>query len=143
MSENTQDSRKGLTVDVYRTATHGMNADFSLGGVSATHNELTITGVVESGTDRRPVFRELDSYSQVFAVRDDKPEAWLYQRQIFDKSLWCVIPAMPADYLGGIGGWVSRLMFGGNYASTSDSRLSTLVDFYGALAIHDRCESGR
>lgn len=135
--------RKGLTMHVYR---HG-HTDFTLGGISATAEQLTITGMVGADTARdRPMMTPLPDGSCVVAPTPARPEAWLYLR-VIGGPVWAVIPAMtetdlhyPGDYQRSLSYWLSLFMFGGNYAATSDSRIGDITELYGALAIHDRNE---
>lgn len=75
---------------------------------------------------------------------DNLPEnfAMVEARHLFGKVCYTIYPA-GVDEKGNIvprdGKW---WMMGGNYAGTSDSRFSNMLDgFYGAVAIHDRYET--
>jgi hypothetical protein len=125
---------RGIPVTVLRPADGG---DYTLGGVSSTHARLTITGIVTPGTSRWAPLGEL---SRVFAPSEDAPEAWLYRRTVFGKHVWSVVPACAARQGAALTTHLSRVMFGGHYAHLGDSRLTELVGFYGAVAVHDRIE---
>lgn len=114
----------GIYVNVYRNPDFG---DCTNGGISSVHNRLCVVNV--SGpfepNDDYPAFM-LHSHCKgcvrlVPAVWHEEKQQW----QI-DNSKW--------------------YMMGGNYAGTSDSRLSDRIEsltgirFYGAVAIHDRTE---
>lgn len=138
---------KGLTVYFFRTP----GQDCTLGGVSSRHAQGTVTGILEPdpvpGGSLR--LRRLDRTALVFAPTDERPAVWLYARVIGGAVIWCVIPAMTGDpdaTQDQLRMHSTLFAMGGNYASTSDSRLSQNMGvgaFYGALAVHDRCESGR
>lgn len=128
---------KGLWADVLRPAD---GTDCTLRGVSSLHERLTITGTVDDG-DRDPVWTPLAPHSQVFTPTEAAPEAWLYKRRV-GRDVWAVVPACAARQGDGLRSWLSRFMFGNNFAHLCDSRLTEIVGFYGAVAIHDRAEDG-
>jgi hypothetical protein len=130
------DALKGLIVDVFRPAN---GRDYTLSGISFWSAELTITGVVETGSGGQPGWRPLDDDSRIFAPNEKRPQVWLHRRMI-GGPVWSIIPACTAREGDGLRSHLSRLMFGGNFAHTSDSRFKRLVGFYGATAIHDRVE---
>lgn len=141
---------KGLTVYFFRTPGR---QDCTKGGVSSRRAMGTVTGILEpdpDSSDRWGIrLRRLDRTARVFAPTDDRPAVWLYARDIGGERVWCVIPAMTGDpdpTPDQLRMHSTLFAMGGNYASTSDSRLSQNMGegaFYGALAVHDRCESGR
>ncbi len=138
---------KGLTVNVLRPAANGWG-DCTNGGVSSRHARLTVVGVLDS-TRTVPTLRPMPADSRVFEPTADAPAVWLMMRRIGERDVWSIIPAAPATDtstgaaprdIRGLTLHVSRWMAGGNYAATSDSRLSAIVRMYGAVAIHDRTE---
>jgi hypothetical protein len=142
---------KGITAAVLRPADGG---DFTLGGVSSGHARLTITGIVSAAKPYRAplptaprtcqwAWEPLPAMSRVFEPREDAPEAWLYLRRLGHGDVWAVVPACAARTGQALEGWLTRLMFGSNFVHLGDSRLSEIVGFYGAVAIHDRIEAGR
>lgn len=107
----------GIVVDVYRNS--AMPNDYTLGGVSSRFNRLCVVnadGPFKASEDCPAVMLELGALNSVRLV------------SVADKER---------------GVWT---MFGGNYATTCDSRFSEAVEallghrFYGAVAIHDRVE---
>lgn len=131
---------KGLTLNVHRTT----RGDFTLDGVSGRADRLTLVGYRdESVHPARSVVRPLPDGSQVFEVKPDRPPVILVVRQFGADKILSILPAVE-DGTEAQPGW---FMFGGNYASLDDSRLSDLTQqltghrFYGAVAIHDRQES--
>lgn len=106
---------KGLTVWVYRTFDRsGKVSDCTNGGISATHNTLTIIPC-DGPTEPTP----------------DAPAVTVVTRFIFGREYKHLVPC---DENGKpLPGW---WMFGGNYAKTSDSRFPN--DY--PLPIHDRQE---
>lgn len=130
---------RGLTLNVYRAG----GGDFTAGGISAHTDTLTLVGVLieEHSGDR---YVTLPDDSRVFAASTERPAVLLRIRTRGDK----IPDLVPATWEGTrfvrAPGWHAA---GGNYATTSDSRLADLLcehleygGFYGALAIHDRVE---
>jgi hypothetical protein len=132
------DTIKGIWADVLRLAD---GSDFTLNGVSSRHTRVTVTGTVTDGPDGQPVFAPLTPYAQVFAPTDDAPEVWLHKRRV-GRDVWSIVPAAASDAREGtaLRCWLTQFMFGSNFAHLSDSRLTEIVGFYGAVAIHDRNE---
>ena len=110
----------GLTVSVYRAG----RGDFTNGGISAKHDDLTVVNVVGpfAPTPSRPPVLLVDG------ARGTKRVVPAYQDS--DGAWWMVAET---ELVGP--------MMGGNYASSSDSRWTSAVGFYGAVAIHDRYET--
>lgn len=111
-------SRGGIIARVY-------HSDYQGGGASDRLKEITIVGP------------EVDP---AFAPTPDRPAFELVQHV---RGSVCLQPVGgPADKRKVIGP-----MFGGNFAHTSDSRVSEAIArllghrFYGAIAIHDRYET--
>lgn len=124
---------KGLTVSIFEAKAIG---NCSAGGVSSTHARLTIVGVIDRTRDRSskeviPLPRE----SQVFSPRDDAPAAVLVKRSIMgaDRPTLHVEPLVHSRE--------GSVMAGGAFVSTTDSRFSKMIGFYGAVPLHDRVEA--
>lgn len=127
MNENSSDH--GLRIHVYRNATHG---DCSLNGISATHDGLTLVGMIDETVDRYavvPLPRRAPH-----SVTEESPAAWLVKQSVMGRIDWYVRPADDPR---------RRPMMGGNLAYTSDSRFSEIVGVHGGVRIHDRYESTR
>jgi hypothetical protein len=146
------DARRGATVDFYRRvipAGHALQ-DATNGGISARFHQAVVVGVLDSGTDD-PVLRPLPENARRVAPSPHAPAVWLH-RCIVGRPVWSLIPAMPDDTelllrgacadaaLVALRYWASRWMAGGNYASLGGTGLAELVEFYGAVAVHDREE---
>ena len=132
----------GIILDVYR---HG-DTDCTAGGITSKANRVTLVGTVAAeppaiGRLVTPMPRD----SQVFGPREDAPPVALRRTNGRDGGV-CLVPAIYDETFGQYRVVDSWVMMGGNYAATSDSRVSTLVDsvaghrVYGALAVHDRIE---
>ena len=113
----------GLLVEIYKAARGG---DCTMGGISSKALELCLVNVTGP-------FEPSEHIHAAMLVRGNLP------------GTLRIVPAVKSV----TGQWLqdSRwLMFGGNYAATSDSRFTDacekLLDhrFYGAVAIHDRHE---
>ena len=108
----------GLIVYIYRSA----GPDCSNNGVSSGVSQLTLTNV-EGPFDANP----------------DRPAALLVKGNV--PGAVKIVPQGPEGEV--IPGW---LMFGGNYAGSSDSRFHEAVErlggprFGGPVAVHDRIE---
>ena len=106
----------GLYVSVYRNAHH--NQDFSRNGISNRFTQLCVVNV-----------------DGPFEPNEHRPAVMLKVGAFGNVTL------VPVDEH--VDRWV---MFGGNYAACSDSRLSNKIEemtgksFYGAIPIHDRVE---
>lgn len=108
---------KAIPVDVYRCVNR---SDCTNGGISSRFSELLVP--CDTG------FLDVDE--------DNPPEnlVKLVHRRLFGVDTWHLEPYVKP---GGVG-W----MAGGNFAHTSDSRFSRMLEgMYGAVPIHDRQES--
>lgn len=114
----------GMYATVCRNAEFG---DCSLNGVSKRFNKLLVVNV-----------------DGPFGREEDEECAVLLEQHV--RGCLRIVPAVK----DGNGKWIKDprwAMFGGNYASCSDSRFTELCEqllghrFYGAVAIHDRYES--
>lgn len=149
----TPEAPKGLRLDVYRAA-HGM--DCTLHGITSEHTDVTLIGYQtdaeialtdESATiDVYPdlALRRLPRTSQVFAATDDAPAVVLVVRTHHGLSGGRERYA----YLAPLAALATHkwVMFGGNYAATTDSRLPELLGTltgsrHSILPVHDRTEN--
>jgi hypothetical protein len=113
----------GLIVSVFRDG----DSDFSRGGVSADHTQLTVVNIAGP-----------------FGPIDDRPAVMLIQGPGSGPNP-VIVPAVLSD----AGAWKPApgwWMFGGNYAATSDSRFSEAITRLGgtrgmAVKVHDRIEA--
>lgn len=106
---------KALPIDVYRSK----SVDCTNGGISSKFNSLLL--VCKEG------FIDVDE--------SNPPEnlVKVNKRFLFGENVYSIVPYNEPTGAG----W----MFGGNFAYTSDSRFSRMVEgVYGAIAIHDREE---
>lgn len=112
----------GLVIDVFRRPA---DRDFSLGGVSGQHTELTVVNI-----------------DGPFEPNPSRPAV------ILESHVPGCLRIVPAEKLGN--GYVKikpRTMMGGNYGAACDSRFGEACEkllghtFYGAVPIHDRVES--
>lgn len=123
---------KGLIVSILEDKRIG---NCSAGGVSATHSALTIVGVIDRTSDLSskevlPLPRE----SRVFEPREDAPAAVLVKRRLFGTT-----PTLHVEPL--VHSREGAVMMGGSFVSSSDSRFSKMIGFYGAVPLHDRVEA--
>lgn len=144
---------KGLRLDVYRAAD---SMDCTLDGVTSRHTRLTLIGYQtdteiavtdeSAALDVLPELslRRLPRSSRVFAASDDAPAVVLVVRTHHGLSAG----RQRYAYLAPLDALTSRkwVMFGGNYAATTDSRLSELLTAltghrHTVLAVHDRIEN--
>lgn len=146
------DPRRGATVDFYRRVIPAGEAlqDATNGGISERFHQAVVVGVLDSGTGD-PVLRPLPDNARRVAPGPHAPALWLH-RCIVGRPVWSLIPALPDDTELLLRGacadaalmvlryWASRWMAGGNYASLVGTGLAELVEFYGAVAVHDRAE---
>lgn len=124
------DLTTGLHVSVYRNA-HG---DCTLGGVSSKFDDLTIVGVLDERTRTNEIVA-LEADLRPHSVTDTAPAVVLVKRHVRGLGLTLHLAPLETASVG------VRGAMGGNYAATSDSRMSRLVGgMFGALPIHDRFE---
>jgi hypothetical protein len=126
---------KGLIVNVARST----GTDCSRNGLSARFDTLTVVGTL--GKDDAKKVTPLPFDARVFDAHANRPAVAL--RLWAGPSVHVVPVQQTGDGYAVIDEWV---MFGGNYAASSDSRLRRTVEdllghsFYGAISIHDRIE---
>lgn len=112
---------KGITVSVYRNASLG---DCTNGGASSKVNRFTVTGYGVDGI----------KIDEIFEPCENAPEAKIVQHPTIKTHFYLV----PLELVES-NKWV---MFGGNLAFCSDSRIIQAFGG-GALKIHDRVEEYR
>lgn len=109
----------GLILSIYRSSFEDSLAYFK------GKKELTLTKVVHY-----PYCEEPPKFDcNLFQPTENRPECVLVWRVINNRYSQFIRPAKPGQY-----------SFGGSFAYTSDSRFSSLFNFYGAIPIHDREE---
>lgn len=109
---------QGLTASIFEDKQIG---NCSNGGISSRCKQVTVVG--------------LGKRAEIFEPTDDAPAVKLVKRTIGGRTVVHAEPvnAPPAGHIG----W----MAGGAFISTSDSRFSEAAGFYGAVSLHDRCET--
>jgi len=121
----------GLILNIFRHA----NRDCTAGGLSSKVDSVTLVGFIDLDGDTHP----MPEGSRVFPATDERPAVLLRVRQI--GTLTASIEPLASQ-----GQWH---MMGGNFAYTSDSRFSHLLEelgftnTYSAIPIHDRIERTR
>jgi len=124
---------KALDLSVYYNSRYRKCA---AGGITEHYEDLLLIGTSD---DEKQIDYNIDGY--IDFDRSSPPEnAVILVRRTMGERIFCNL----VSYSKWIDGkWY---MFGGNYASTSDSRLGYAIEsvgvtsFYGALAVHDRTE---
>lgn len=126
--------------------------DSTLGGVTATHDRLAVVGYTVR--DRAAQLRH-GTATEVHAIPDARSQTitaaepaviLVVIEDLFGNRTARLVPAVWDTERSKWSEEPHWWMAGGNYATTSDSRIvdlvSTLLDarFYGALAVHDRNE---
>lgn len=138
---------RGLLLDVLRPA---YGPDCTNNGISRRFEQLTLIGWTGyDRTSRIPVrvVAPMPPDSQVFAPDEGAAPVALQINATLTSDVYTAA-IVPAYWDPILGYWLPTpgVMAGGNYAATSDSGTSHLVEellghrFYGALAIHDRQE---
>ncbi len=139
------DQTPGFRVRVYRDASTG---DCTLGGVSGKADRLTVIGTVDRRHMRQSYLIDpLPKDMKMHAPSEDAPPVAL----VVDHACGDLrVTLLPLNGSGNLvtglvtdsDGWV---MFGGNFAHTTDSRWSDLLRSFGAtsapVAVHDRIEA--
>lgn len=131
---------RGMLLNILAPAT----GNHSNGGVSAVCTEVVVNGIIDM-TGPGPKGRPFPEDCRVFAPSEHRPAAVLVLRRTgvpgTPDTPGVVMHVVPAEAPS-----VYRIMHGGCYVATSDSRWSRFVDrqfgrpFYGALPLHDRWE---
>lgn len=124
------DATRGLHVNVFRSPAIG---DCTLGGVSATHDGLTIVGILDE-TQGGTIATPMPDQCRAHTVSDNAPAVWLVKQNPCGRIDWYLRPVASTPGRSG------KPMMGGNLAYTSDSRLSAIVGNRAGLPIHDRYE---
>ena len=107
---------KALPIYVYRNNRLG---DCTNGGISSKYNELLL--ICDKG------------YINIDENNPPENLVKMVERNMWGTTLYHIEPYAKPQHLG----W----MAGGNYAESSDSRFSDMINFYGAVSIHDRQET--
>lgn len=127
---------KGLRIDVYRNA--DTDADYTMGGITATHTTLTLVGIVTADGEllALPVGRVLLDTGEAPAV------VMVITPSVTGELVAHLEPAAADPSAPRRSG----ASFGGNFAGTSDSRFTEVVYGFtgnhcpGVLPVHDRYE---
>ncbi|GAA0607487.1 hypothetical protein GCM10010174_25790 [Kutzneria viridogrisea] len=118
-------TRRGLRLDVYRTAQHAGT------GISSDHDQLTLVGIIRrTNTGSRP--EELPIQCLVWTPTIDAPAVWLVATP---RTLW-LIPA--GNLLTGELDARNRWVAGGALAGLADRRFTDLVQGRDAVRVHDQ-----
>lgn len=107
---------KALPISVLRNR---MMGDCTNGGVSSKYDTLLL--ICEQG------------YIKVDEANPPENLVKIVKRERWGETTYHIEPYARPQHLG----W----MHGGNYAASSDSRFGEMINFYGAVAIHDRQET--
>jgi hypothetical protein len=138
---------KGLVLSVYRNAQY--TTDFTLGGLTGRHNGVTLVGFqTEADEDEDRAFypllqqmhvTRLPKGCEVFAPTEQAPAVILRYSATLDTT------APRQMHLAPVEAGPQRGMASGNYAGTTDSRLSELMELLtgyrqNIISVHDRFE---
>jgi hypothetical protein len=136
-----------MTAQTTTTATRGMMLELLRGSYLTDRNQLrdvtkvTLIGIRYADaanplTGWAPI-APLPKMAQMWEPAADAPGVVLVQRKVMGQTLYHLEPADPPD------GRQTRphYMAGGTFATMGDSRVAQLVNFYGALSVHDYHES--
>lgn len=104
---------KGLRAEIIRGRFSSAN-----GGISDHAQQVTVVG---------------EGIDEVFEASEEAPAVRLVTRAVLGKTVYHFEPVARGGEVGP--------MASGSYVSLMDSRLSRLVPFYGAVALHDRFET--
>ncbi|MFE4950197.1 hypothetical protein ACFQ9V_08800 [Leifsonia sp. NPDC056665] len=135
------ENQLGIPLSVIRSA----RGDFTLGGVSSTHSQLTLVGFSVSAN--HDLLTPIPAQLCNSAYLDEAPPVGLMVRF---RGADTFLDFTPAEYDAEQGVWRftrERTMAGGNYAHSHDDRFQRLIyrctgaSFFGAISIHDRVES--
>ncbi|NKS56562.1 hypothetical protein GS504_03195 [Rhodococcus hoagii] len=141
-AENT--TARGLILTVLRRAD---GADCTLNGLSSHTAELTLIGVIDSRKGHGEFVHPLPALSRVVGPQESRPAVALEVRTGFtaESRYLALVPVELDAEWNSYRRAASWSMAGGNYATSSDSRFSELVETltgarFNAVAIHDRVE---
>ena len=126
MTASTDTEPRGLRLDLYRTKSFGANPKCNL--LHAVE-EVTVTEIHYADGRKVP----MPKGSRVLPATVERPAVALVQRGVLGKTIWHIQP-LPDP------GWT---MAGGTYAASSDSRVGKIIEFYGAISVHDWSEKER
>ena len=143
---------RGLHLDVFRPAS---GIDCTANGISSRHDTVTLVGIRFDGYtstgSKGEVIVPIPAYARVFAASEKYPAVVLVvTRRVSAYNLTTnpteadyhyTLHLAPVEVIEA-GKWS---MFGGNLATTGDSRLNQIIDEIGhvrpeAINIHDRVE---
>jgi hypothetical protein len=128
----------GLRVWFYRPA-HGR--DDTGGGLSAAHEQATITGVIAFDPLRGLApLRPLAPGFQIARPTADAPAVWLVRNTAPGSSVVFLVPA-GRPIIDGIAD-LTGVSFGGNFAFSPDPLLIRLTGTTTAVPVHDRLPGG-
>ncbi len=125
------DFERGLNLTIHRHVPWG---DTSASGISSRTDMVTLVAQIDTRHRAARTYPLTGDSRGPFEVTDERPAVALVIRAVMGKLLYHVEPFHPEGYVFG------RYMAGGTFV-TGDSRFSDLVNFYGAVAFHDRNEN--
>ena len=147
---NTEDITRGLTLEVYRNAHHG---DCTNGGITSCATRLILVGVLDCTECTTGFVYPAPKPMRVFNTSDEAPAVALeIRRHSFGtgaRALATYGNFVPVHWDTTAERYVrthSWTMFGGNFASTSDSRLPEYAETQRGyrcyiFKVHDRIEN--
>ncbi len=147
---NTENTTRGLTLDVYRNANHG---DCTNGGITSRAAKLTLVGVLDCTEYTGSFVYPAPKAMRVFTVGDEAPAVALEIRKhsfgTGARALAMYGNLVPVHWSINADRYVrshSWTMFGGNFAHTSDIRLPEYIESQlgyrcDAIKVHDRIEN--
>jgi hypothetical protein len=109
---------KGITVGIFENKR--IRKDSSNGGISSRCNQVTVVGIPRA---------------ELWEPTEDAPAVKLVKRTFGKKTVVHAEPIEPPP--AGSVGWMS----GGTFIACCDSRFGEAIGFYGAVSLHDRCET--
>ncbi len=127
----------GIPATVLRSKHHSTGSPANTAGTLSAVDEFVITAITAAdGT-----LTQLSHAARARRLNPGQPEAWLYRNDGFNRKTWAIVPAMPTGHRrdpAAVRRYLNGWMASGNYARLHDSL--TVIDFYGAVAIHDHRE---
>lgn len=148
---NTENTTAGLILSVLRNAEF---SDCTLGGITSRSRRVTLVGTLDCTEYAAGFVYPVPPAMRVVSPRADAPAVALEIRkrafrEAADGEHGKIVHLTPVHWNENAGSYVRThawSMSGGSYATTSDSRLSQLLEdvlghSYGALSVHDRVET--
>jgi hypothetical protein len=127
----------GIPATVLRSKYQSTGPVHNGAGTLSAADEFVITATVAGdGT-----LSDLPHAARARRLDPGQPEAWLSLYDVFGRRIWAIVPAMPTRHRrepAAVRRYLSGWMASGNYARIQNS--AALVEFYGAVAIHDHRE---